>query len=290
MSYVLHLLILLCIYGLLSVSLDLLVGHTGLLSVAHAAFFGLGAYTGALVAIQLSLAFGWQLIAAVLAAAGLGIVVGLPSARLSREFFLLATLAFQVVFVGVLRNVRSVTRGPIGLGPVPVGTVFGLPIASAPSMLIAAGLTTAVGLVIADLLVRSPYGRTLHAVREDEVLARSLGKDTFTLKLSCFGVAAGLAGAAGLLYAHQLGFIEPDVFGIDQSILVLTMVIMGGPASRLGPLLGAALLLLLPELLRFVGLPDAFAAHFRQVLYGLLLLGVVALRPAGLGGASPRHV
>jgi len=135
-------------------------------------------------------------------------------------------------------------------------------------------------------LARSPFGRVLRAIRDDEVFTKSLGKAIYRYKISTFAVSGSMAALAGGLYAYYMTFIDPTSFTIMESILILSMVIIGGAGSRWGPLVGATVLVILPEGLRFLGLPDSVAGNLRQVIYGVLLIVIVIFRPKGLVAVS----
>ena len=284
MDYLLHILILVCIYSILSVSLDLVAGHAGLLSVAHAAFFGVGAYCVALGALRLGLPFGAGVLLAMLACCLCGVLVAAPALRLGDDYFVLASFGFMVIANSVMTNWLTVTGGPMGLPGIPPPSLCGVRLSSLPAML---GLCLACAVVVVlatDRLARSPFGRALRAIREDELLAKALGKDVTALKLRVFTTSAAAAAVAGGLYAVYISYIDPTTFTVSESVFMLSMVIVGGAATRWGPLLGAVLLVALPELLRFVGLPSALAANVRQILYGGLLTAMMLWRPQGLLG------
>jgi branched-chain amino acid transport system permease protein len=142
----------------------------------------------------------------------------------------------------------------------------------------------AITFAIAHVLAKSPFGRQLRAIREDEVFALVAGKHTPRSKLLVFSLSAGLAGCAGALFAYYISFIDPTSFSMMESILVVAIVVVGGAGSLWGPVLGAVTLITLPELLRFIGMPQAVAANVRQILYGLALVACMLWRPQGLIG------
>jgi branched-chain amino acid transport system permease protein len=205
--------------------------------------------------------------------------VSVPTLRLSEEYFLIATFAYQVIATGIMNNWTAVTRGPLGIHGIPkpfdlADHYFTLVVACA----------AAATLVIVRRVVRSPFGRVLHALREDEVLCRALGKRVVRFKVTVFVISAAVAAAAGALFAWYAAYVEPNDFTITESILILSMVIIGGAGTIYGPFTGAALLVILAELLRFVGLPAAAAANLRQMLYGTVMVGMLIVRPRGLLG------
>lgn len=284
MEYLLHIIVMVGIYTVLAVSLDLLVGQTGLLSIAHAAFFGLGAYTSALLAVHLGAPFPLSILVGVGVAVLVSFIVSLPSLRLHDDYFVIATFGFQMILFSVFNNWIDLTGGPLGIRDIPKPSIFGWTIRSQLGFLALALILGLFAYALVGLLTSSPFGRVLRAIREDEVLAKSLGKNTLRYKVTAFAVSAAMAGCAGSLYAHYMNYIDPTSFTVVESILVISMVIIGGAGSRWGPLVGAVVLVSLPEALRFVGLPNSSAANLRQIIYGTLLLMMMMFRPRGILG------
>jgi branched-chain amino acid transport system permease protein len=284
MDYFLHILVLIGIYTTLSVSLDLLVGHTGLLSIAHAAFYGLGAYTSALLAVQLGAPFPVGVLAGMVMAALVSVIVSLPSLRLHEDYFVIATFGFQMIIFSIFNNWIELTRGPLGVPGIPQPVILGWAVQSHFKFVILLTLLASFAFLVVGLITTSPFGRVLRAIREDEVFAQAMGKNTLRFKITAFAVSAMLAALAGSLYAHYVTYIDPTSFTMMESILVISMVIIGGAGSRWGPVIGAVVLVTLPEALRFLGLPSAVAANLRQVIYGILLVLMMVVRPQGLVG------
>ncbi len=279
MEYLLHILILIGIYIILSVSLNLLVGYTGLLSITHAAFYGVGAYVAALMALNLHSPFLLNLILAIVASSILGALVGIPSLRIKDDYFIIATFAFQTITFSVLNNLVSFTGGPMGLPGIPQPVIFGWKISSHFEFLILIGILCFVTLWISNRIVKSPFGRVLKAIREDEVFTLSLGKNISAYKVKIFMIGAGMAAVAGVIYAYYISFIDPTSFTVMESIFIISIVIIGGAGSLWGPVVGAVVLVILPEFLRFIGLPSSVAANIRQIIYGGLLVGFMMCRP-----------
>lgn len=284
MDYLLHILILAVIYTVLASSLDLLAGRTGLLSMAHAAFYGLGAYTSALLATQFDVSFTVGLSLGMMMAVVLSFVVSLPSLRLHEDYFVIATFGFQMILFSIFNNWIELTRGPLGIPGIPRPVVFGWHVDTHFELLVLASGFSAFAYFVVYRLTSSPFGRVLHAIREDEVFAKAHGKNTLYFKVTAFAVSAALAAMAGSLYAHYITYIDPTSFTVMESILIISMVIVGGAGSTWGPLVGAVVLVALPEALRFVGLPTAIAANLRQIIYGSLLVIMMMFRPRGLVG------
>ena len=289
MAYLQHIVVLAGIYTILTVSLDLLAGRTGILSVAHAAFYGLGAYTAALFAIHTGVPFLLSVPFGMILAMMASLVVSFASIRLYDDYFVIATLAFQMILFAVFNNLIDITRGPLGISDIPWPVLFGWTVKSPLSFaMLTATFAGFACLVVARIAV-SPFGRILLAIREDEVFAAGIGKNTPKAKVIVFAISGALAASAGSLYAHYTTSIAPQSFTVSESILVIAMVIIGGAGSFWGSVFGAVVLVLLPELLRFLGLPSSVAANIRQILYGTLLVAFMIWRPQGILGKYAFH-
>ena len=284
MEYLLHILILIGIYAILSVSLNLIAGYTGLLSIAHAAFYGVGAYVAALMALNLHSPFLANIICAVILSGLLGALVGIPSLRIRDDYFVIATFAFQVITFSIMNNWVSFTGGPMGLPGIPQPTIFGWQINSHYEFLFLIFLLCIITLWISHKIVTSPFGRVLKSIREDEVFAQAMGKNVGSYKVLIFVIGAGMASVAGVMYAYYISFIDPTSFTIMESIFIISIVIIGGAGNIWGSVLGAAVLVILPEALRFLGMPSSIAANMRQIIYGALLVIFMLFRPQGFIG------
>ncbi|MEO8398254.1 MAG: branched-chain amino acid ABC transporter permease [Ignavibacteriaceae bacterium] len=284
MEYILHILILICIYAILSLSLNLLVGYTGILSVAHAAFYGVGAYVAALMALRVDSPFLLNLILAMMAAAILGAIVGIPSLRIKDDYFVIATFAFQIITFSILNNLVDFTGGPLGLPGIPQPIILGYTVSSHIEFLVLSFLLAAFTYYVCNKIIKSPFGRVLKAIREDEVFVMSAGKNAASFKVQIFMVGAALASISGVIYAAYITYIDPTSFTVMESIFIISIVIIGGAGSLRGPIVGSIVLVALPEILRFVGLPNSIAANVRQILYGALLVIFMMWRPQGFVG------
>jgi ABC-type branched-subunit amino acid transport system permease subunit len=251
------------------------VGHVGSLSLAHPAFFGIGAYTAAILATAAGWPFLADLLAAVLAAAVVAALVGVPLFRLTEHAFAVGTLGLAVVAWIVANNWVEVTRGPLCITGIPKPALAGLTITSLPGYYwLALGALGGVMLLYRGLTTFR-LGRAFHAVRDNEPLAGAAGIDPLKYRLLAFTVGAGLAGAVGALYAHYLSVMCPEEMTIGLTVNLLVIVFLGGVGSLRGVLVGAVLFTALPEILRL-------APTWRLVIYGLLLLIVVVRSPEGL--------
>ncbi|MDL2122638.1 MAG: branched-chain amino acid ABC transporter permease [Deltaproteobacteria bacterium] len=284
MEYLLHILILIGIYVILSVSLNLIVGYSGLLSIAHAAFYGVGAYVAALLALKFHSPFLANIACAIILSGLLGAIMGIPSLRIRDDYFAIATFAFQVITFSIMNNWVSFTGGPMGLPGIPQPAIFGWQINSHYEFLFLISLLCIITVWISHKIVTSPFGRVLKAIREDEIFAQAMGKNVASYKVLIFVIGAGMASVAGVMYAYYISFIDPTSFTIMESIFIISIVIIGGAGNIWGSVLGAAVLVILPEALRFLGMPSSIAANMRQIIYGALLVIFMLFRPQGFIG------
>jgi branched-chain amino acid transport system permease protein len=214
----------------------------------------------------------------------LGVVVGAPGLRIRDDYFVIATFAFQVIVFSVLNNWVAFTGGPMGLPGIPQPVIFGWRVSSHLEFLFLVGCFVGLAMWVSSMIVRSPFGRVLKAIREDEVFAQAAGKNVAAYKVLIFAIGGGMASIAGVIYAHYISFIDPTSFTVMESIFIISIVIIGGAGSLWGPVIGAVVLVTLPEILRFIGLPNAVAANLRQILYGGLLVVFMMWRPQGFVG------
>jgi branched-chain amino acid transport system permease protein len=275
-GYLGELVSLIALYTILVAALDLVAGRAGLVSVCHGAFFAVGAYSAAVLTTKHSSVLLAGTVAITLASL-LGAAVGAVAARVRAEYFLIVTFGFQIIASALLVNWTAVTRGPMGItGIKRIATTS----AANAAVLVAAAIVT---VILVRYLAESPYGRILSAIHDDEVFATSLGKNVTLVKTSVFAVSAGLAASAGLLYAHWAQYIAPNTFDINRSILLVSMLVLGGSSTTLGVITGPAVLVLIPELARLlVGGP--IAANLQGIFYGVVLIVCVSFRPNGIWG------
>jgi branched-chain amino acid transport system permease protein len=283
-EYLLHILVIAGIYIILSLSLNLIVGYTGLAALGHAAFSCVGAYVSALLALNYGLSPWLGLLIGAIAASLVGSVIAFPSLRLKGDYLALATFGFAVIVYSIAKNWVAVTRGPLGLPGIPTFSIFGFQLSAIWSYLVLVALLVLLTTFAIRRVVNSPFGRILRGIREDEIATAAMGKDINKHKVLVFMIGAFFAGIAGSLYAHYITFIDPSSFTIMESITILLMVVFGGMGSIRGSFVGAAILVILPELLRFLGLPSSIAAPLRQMIYGLLLILLMLKRPQGILG------
>ncbi len=277
-AYILHLAILAGIYIILAVSLNLIIGYAGQVSLGHAAFFGIGAYVSTLVSLHWQVPFGPAALAAVLLTGLCGLALGLPTLRLKEDYLAIVTLGFGVIVDLFMRNLE-ITGGPDGIVGIPSPVILGLSFRPPLLYLLLVMAGVAITLLFTYLLVNSYHGRALRAIRDHETTAQVMGINSPAYKVAVFALAAALAGLAGSLFAHYLKHINYESFGLHTSIQILCMVVLGGMGSVAGSVVGAVILTALPETLR------QFQAY-QDLIYGGLLVALLILRPQGLLGAG----
>ncbi len=274
------------IFSIAGLGLMLLAGYTGQVSIGHAAFMGVGAYTQAVLT-----GAGWPfplaLAAGTLLSAAVGLVVGLPALRVKGIYLGIATLAFGFIVEEVLARWESVTGGNAGIH-LKAPNVFGFKLDTAESFYyLCLVLCVAITLGVLNLL-RAPTGRAFVAIRDSEISAQSMGIHLAWYKGLAFAVSAAIAGVAGALYAHKMGFISPDQFSLIQSVDLLLLVVVGGLGFVHGAFLGAIFLITMPQLITLAKdwLPPAIgqAAGLQAVIYGVVLVAFVLFEPMGLYG------
>ena len=280
--YAIRICTLIMLYASLAVSLNLITGYTGQVSLGHAMFFGIGAYTTALMVTKLG--FNWfaTLPFAMLIAGLVGLLAGLPSLRLSGSYLAVVTMGFGEVVKMVFNNWTSVTNGVLGVKNIPRPSIFGyvFDTSNGGMYYLILGIMILISLFVYQL-VNSKYGRAFRMIKEDPLAATSLGLNTTYYKVLAFVLSAMLTSIVGSYYAHFQRFINASSFTFDTSILILRMVILGGMGTIRGMYLGAALLIILPEALRSL-------EGLRFVIYGLCLVLVMRFRPQGLLGGEPK--
>lgn len=284
MEYLIHIAILVSIYAILGLSLNLVVGYTGLLSVTHAAFYGIGAYVTAILLTSYGMNFFLAVLISIVITAIISLLIGFVLSKFNDDYFALGSFGFNVIIYSVLLNWQSLTRGPLGIPGIPRPSIFGFVFSENLSFLILSAVLTLLVYLVCQFITTSSFGRVLKAIREDEKAISVFGYRVLWYKLSIFVISAGIAAIAGSLFASYITFIDTSTFTLNESIFILAIIILGGLANNKGAVLGAVCLILLPEILRFVGFPDSVAAQMRQVVYGVILILLMLYRPQGLVG------
>ena len=296
-NYVLHLVVMIGIYSILAYSMNLVTGFGGLLSFCLAAFYGIGAYAHTLLRVggegsrlshellfSASVTFPVAVIGAGLAGGLIALLIGLAALRFRGDFFVFTTLGFQMIVFVLLYNWTELGRGAFGIYGIPRPDIFGWKVQTLGEYTVLVGLVNALALPVLFVLYRSPFGLSLKALRDNERAAESLGISAFHQHLSAFVIAGMFAAVAGALFASYVTYIDPTSFNLRESIFIVSLLLLGGSGNIRGPVLGATVMILLPELLRFVGLPSAIAPNVREIIYGLALILLMYWRPQGLAG------
>lgn len=285
MEYFIHLIILINIYIILTTCTNLLVGQLNLLSLGQAAFYGLGAYLSAFALMSLHFPMLLTILFTMVGTGMLSLIIALPSLRLKGDYFVLATLGFQLLVFSILYNWVPVTKGPYGIPGIPAPSILNLiQISGNYAFLILSTILMLLIIFVFRRLINSPFGRILKGIRDDELSVKSLGKNVTLYKTQAFIISSSFISVAGFLYATYVSYIDPTSFNLDEAIFILSALIIGGTGNIKGPVIGGIVIILLPELLRFIGLPDAVAANMRQIIYGLSLILLMRFRSQGIAG------
>lgn len=280
--YYIHLLTLALIWIVLAQGQNLTQGFVGYVSIAQAGFMGIGAYASTLLAVNGGFSVWITLVLAPLFTGFAALLAGYPSLRVKGHYFSIVTLAYNMVIFIVLMTFSALTGGEAGITNVPrpseltlFGHVFSFEGRSNLNYYALALFCATVATTVCALVLHSRVGRVMVAIRQNEDLAEAMGVVTSRYKLFAFVLSAMLAGLAGTLYAHYIGFLNPEPFGVDSSLNVILAVILGGSGTLLGPIVGAVSVTFLPEILRF-------ADSYRLITYGLILVVATIFLPKGL--------
>lgn len=277
-QYLMRIFIMIGIYSILGMGLNILTGYTGLVSLGHAGFFAIGAYTSSLLMLRFNVPFLAAMICAACLTGAVGLLLGLPSLRLTGSYLTIVTLGFGEIVKMIIVNWDVVTNGTLGLKNIPKPSFFGVSMTLANHGLYYMMLVLVFLVGVASMaIIRSNTGRAFQAIKEDEMAATMMGIHTMRYKVLSFVVSAFITGIAGAFYATLVGFIDANSFTFDVSTLIISVVIVGGMGTMRGMFLGAALLVAFPEVSRSL-------MEYRFVVYGLLLVVMMRFRPQGLLG------
>jgi len=282
-NYYLHLIIIISVYVILTSSFNLVAGYTGQLSLAHAAFFGVGGYASANLVMKMGISFWLALPIAAAVAALLGFLIGYPSLRVKKHYLVMVTLAFAEIMRLIFNNEVELTGGPDGIPNIPSPNSFSLGIwtidfSSKVAYYYLALIITLLTLFALFRIVNSSTGRILVSIRENEILSESMGINVMKYKLFSFTVGSAFAGIAGSLYAHYISCISPDAFSFMVMTNILIMTMIGGAGTILGPVIGSITMTFVSEYLRIL-------PAFRWIIYGSVLIIIVIFMPQGIVGA-----
>ena len=284
MEYLFFLLSLICIYFILTMTANMLIGYLGILYLGHPAVYGIGAYTFALLMYNGVTTFWPAVLAGGVISMIAAVLLALPALRLRSHYIGMTTLAFLLITNGLLLNLRNLTRGALGIPGITRPSIFGTTLqTNAQFFAFILVFTITIGFILYKV-ANSPFGKTIETIREDELAAQSIGKNTGRIKMQVFALGGFIAGITGGLMASFLSYINPWTFGFEELVKIIVMVILGGMASFWGSLAGAAIILLLPEALRFVEMDAEKLGAIRLGLYGLIIIFIMILKPYGLFG------
>ena len=278
-EYIVRIATLCVMYAALALTLNLITGVMGQVSLGHAAFMGIGAYTSAILSANLEWGFAATALCALLVSALFGMLLGIPALKLSGSYLAIVTLGFCEVVRLVELNWISLTRGPMGMTGIAKPRVFGLQISGSGGYYILCLALFAIILFFVRNIMNSRLGRAIMSVREDEVAASAMGVNVRFYKVLTFTISAGLAGMMGAFYAHYMRFIDPSAFNFEQSTSILSLVILGGLGGVPGSILGATILSVLPEVLRVL-------SNYRMLIYGFVIAVMMIFRPQGIMGRN----
>ena len=281
------------IFALLALSLNVLSGYTGMISLGHAGFFLIGSYISAILTTRYSAPFPVSVVAAVVVTAASGLLLAIPALKLSGHFLAVITIAFGLIVHLLAINLEGITNGVSGISGIARPSLGSWSMKSDMAYYWLVLLVLALVCALVSAYIRSGYGRALRALRDDEIAAGCMGVNVNVAKMHAFVISAGIAGLAGCLYAHYVRYINPESFTLDISIRILIMMVVGGVGSILGSIVGAFVVYVLPETLRFLN--DYYYLVFGFVIMLLMLFlpkGLVSLIPDAIdpeGTASPER-
>ncbi len=276
-EYILNIAVMAGIYVILTLGLNVTNGWTGLMSFGYAAFYGIGAYTAAILATRYGAPVWITFPAAGLVAALFGVAIALPTLRLKGIFLALVTIGFQEIVFLVTLNWIALTRGPMGIPGIPPPSILGHTFNSNRDYFYLILVLNLLVIFAIDRIIDSRVGRAFIAIREDDVAAQSVGIPVFPMRVLSFVISTALAGIAGAFFAHHATFVSAESFRLDETFVILTMLIVGGMGTLVGPIIGAVFLVIFPEVARFL-------SQYREIVYGAILILVILFRPEGIAG------
>jgi len=281
--YSLHVYTLICIYIIISIGLNIIFGHTGQISLGHAAFYAIGAYTSALLTARLGFPFLLAFFCAGIVSLIIGLGVGAATLKLEGAYLAMATIGFGEIVRMVLIHWEKVSGGPAGISKIPDPSFFGWQLHSAQSKYYLVLFVAIVAFICYRNLMLSNYGKKFTAVKENVLAAQAMGVDTTRTKVIAFGISTLYAGLGGSLYAHLNCYIAPDAFPLSESITLLLIVVLGGMGSILGPILGSIVLIEVKESLRML-------KDYNMLIYGFALMVLMIFAPKGFSMVNIRRI
>lgn len=287
--YILNLITLISINAVLAVTLNFIMGYAGIFSMAHALFYGVGAYLAAFIAFNFSTSLFVVLPIVIFVTGIISLILALPALRVRGEYFVAASLGLQILGTTTFSEWKSFTGGIGGVIGIPPVSVFGYEIYNAFSFALLSVTYLVVIVFFVNKLLKSSFGRQLQSIRDSESAAQAFGKNVAVLKTLAVMLAASLAATAGVIYAFYMSFINVESFTLDTSVLIMAMVIIGGTGTLIGPIVGATLLILLPSVFSYIPfLPQTEIGSIQQIAYGLTMVLLMIFRPGGIVGRSKK--
>ncbi|MEH7226054.1 branched-chain amino acid ABC transporter permease [Bacillus sp. JJ1566] len=282
-QYIFTLFILIGIYSIVTVGLSLLIGFAGQISLGHAAFFGMGAYTSGVLTVSFGLSPWLSMLIGIVATFLIAYVIGIPILKLKGHFLALATIGINIIFFILVLGLNDWTGGAAGLIGIPTLSIFGLSLTDKVVFYFFVWILAFLVLILSLNIVRSHVGRLLRSIHDSEIATETLGVEVSKYKVAIFALSAAFASLAGSVYAHYITFVSPPTFYITTSILFLIMVMVGGASYIWGAILGTALIVFLNEFIRFVGHTYfGISGEVEIVVYGLIIVLFMMFMPKGL--------
>ncbi len=281
MDYFLNFLIFIGTFIILSQSYNLVLGYTGMLHLGHIAFMAVGAYTSAILSLN-GVPFLISALCGILLAGVFGLLLAIPVVRVKEDYLVIVTLGLGEIVRSILLNWRSVTEGALGLPGIPHPSFFGITVNTNLEYLLFVFIIAVLINLFIYRVVKSPFGRVLETIREDQIASLSLGKNIWKYKITVLVLGAMVAALAGILNAHFVIYIDPFVYNIDRMVFVLLLVMFGGAGNFWGPIAGTLILYSIYEILRFLPLPDSQLGALRWIIYALTLVIIMLYRPNGV--------
>lgn len=272
------------IYILLAISANQKIGFSGLLSLAQAVYYGIGAYITGIAITKFGISYWLTLPIVITSSILLALIFSFVASKVRNLYFTLATLALQIIFFSVIYNWTPITNGAYGISGITKPFIFGFKLSSPLHFAILGGVFIGIIILFYSSFLKTQTSRLIQATRDDQIAVFSFGKNPNYFKRVSIIISAIIAGIAGSIYATYTTYIDPSSFNLDESILILSMVLIGGSGRIIGAITGASIYILLPEVLKFLQMPDAIAANMRMILFGLLLVMIVRFKPQGLLG------
>ena len=276
-EYVLNIAVMAGIYVILASSMNITNGYAGVFSMGHSAFYGIGAYATGMLAYHFGAGFWTGMAAAGIASVLFGLLLGVPTLRLKGIFFAFVTVSFLEIMRLVTMNWITLTRGPMGIPGIPAPTLFGWTVSSNRHFYYAILTLDVLVIFLISRVIHSRTGRAFMAMRDDDLAASTIGIPTFQYRLLALAVSTFFCGLAGCFYAHYVSYISPDSFEVSETFILLTMITVGGMGTLSGPIIGAVLMVIFPEIFRFL-------LEYRMAAYGAILVLMILFRPEGLFG------